>query len=62
MILCASLCFPEDSLNTIFEEIKQVHLQPFYMENFGKGTVDMPVAETVLNQVLCLPMHYDVTK
>jgi dTDP-4-amino-4,6-dideoxygalactose transaminase len=38
------------------------HLQPFYMQNFGTGIGDLPVAEKVLNQVLCLPMHYEVTE
>jgi dTDP-4-amino-4,6-dideoxygalactose transaminase len=38
------------------------HLQPFYMEKFGTGFGDMPVAERVLNQVLCLPIHYEITK
>jgi perosamine synthetase len=38
------------------------HLQPFYMNNFGTRLGDMPVAEKVLNQVLCLPMHYEITK
>ena len=32
------------------------------MENFGTEMGDMPVAETVLNQLLCLPMHQEVTK
>ena len=38
------------------------HLQPFYMENFGTKMGDFPVAEKVLNKVLCLPMHYGITK
>ena len=38
------------------------HLQPFYMQNFGTQMGDLPVAETVLNKVLCLPMHYGITK
>ena len=38
------------------------HLQPFYMQNFGTKMGDLPVAETVLNKVMCLPMHYAVTK
>ena len=38
------------------------HLQPFYMNTFGTKMGDFPVAETVLNKVLCLPMHYAVTK
>ncbi len=38
------------------------HLQPFYMENFGTKKGDLPIAETVLNKVLCLPMHCGLTK
>ncbi len=38
------------------------HLQPFYMENFGSRMGDLPVSETVLNKVMCLPMHYEITK
>ncbi|MCL4430363.1 MAG: DegT/DnrJ/EryC1/StrS family aminotransferase, partial [Chloroflexi bacterium] len=38
------------------------HLQPFYMENFGAKQGDLPTSERVLKQVLCLPMHYGVTK
>jgi len=38
------------------------HLQPFYMENFGTKIGDLPVAERVLNKVLCLPMHCGLTK
>jgi perosamine synthetase len=38
------------------------HLQPFYMENFGTKIGDFPVAETVLNKVICLPMHCGLTK
>lgn len=38
------------------------HLQPFYMETFGTRMGDLPVAERVLKKVLCLPMHYGVTK
>ncbi|MCL5949558.1 MAG: DegT/DnrJ/EryC1/StrS family aminotransferase, partial [Candidatus Bathyarchaeota archaeon] len=38
------------------------HLQPFYMENFGTREGDLPTSERVLKQVLCLPMHYSVTK
>jgi|WetSurMetagenome_2_1015567.scaffolds.fasta_scaffold70878_2 perosamine synthetase len=38
------------------------HLQPFYMQNYGTKEGDFPTAERVLKQVLCLPMHYCVTK
>lgn len=38
------------------------HMQPYYMQNFGTGIGDFPVAETVLNKVLCLPMHYCITQ
>ncbi len=38
------------------------HLHPFYMETFGTKEGDFPVAEQVLKQVLCLPLHYGVTK
>jgi perosamine synthetase len=37
------------------------HLHPFYLEKFAlKGK--LPVAEFVLNQVLCLPMHVGLTE
>jgi dTDP-4-amino-4,6-dideoxygalactose transaminase len=32
------------------------------MENYGTAMGDLPVAEKILNQVLCLPMHYEITK
>jgi dTDP-4-amino-4,6-dideoxygalactose transaminase len=32
------------------------------METFGTRMGDLPVAERVLKKVLCLPMHYGVTK
>ena len=38
------------------------HLQPFYKENFGTREGDLPASERVLKQVLCLPMHYGITK
>ncbi len=38
------------------------HLQPFYMETFGTRMGDLPTAERVLKQVLCLPMHCGVTE
>jgi perosamine synthetase len=38
------------------------HLHPYYMETYGTKMGDFPVAEGVLKQVLCLPMHYGVTK
>lgn len=33
------------------------HLQLFYKEHFGTREGDLPVAESVLRRVLCLPMH-----
>lgn len=38
------------------------HLQPFYMKNFGTRKGDLPVSEKVLRKVLCLPMHYGITR
>jgi perosamine synthetase len=38
------------------------HMQPFYMQNYGTKEGDFPVAECILKQVICLPMHYGVTK
>lgn len=38
------------------------HLQPYYMETFGSCVGDLPIAERVLKQVMCLPMHYLLTK
>jgi dTDP-4-amino-4,6-dideoxygalactose transaminase len=37
------------------------HLHPFYRENFGCKEGDMPVSESVLKSVLCLPMHPSLT-
>ncbi len=39
-----------------------VHLHPYYRETFGTKEGDQPNAERVLPQVLCLPMHYGITK
>ncbi len=37
------------------------HLQPYYLENYShKG--EFPVAEAVLQKVLCLPMHVNLTQ
>jgi dTDP-4-amino-4,6-dideoxygalactose transaminase len=33
------------------------HLHPYYVENFGCKEGDLPVSESVLKSVLCLPMH-----
>ena len=38
------------------------HLHPFYKENFGTREGDLPVAEKVLQKVLCLPMHVGITE
>ncbi len=38
------------------------HLQPYYQQTFGTRLGDLPTAEQVLKQVICLPMHYDVTR
>jgi perosamine synthetase len=38
------------------------HLQPFYIKTFGSQRGHFPIAESVLNQVLCLPMHYNITR
>ncbi len=38
------------------------HLHPYYRETFGTKEGDLPTAERVLKQVLCLPMHYGVTQ
>jgi dTDP-4-amino-4,6-dideoxygalactose transaminase len=38
------------------------HLHPYYMETYGTRMGDMPSAERVLKQVMCLPMHYQLTK
>jgi dTDP-4-amino-4,6-dideoxygalactose transaminase len=38
------------------------HLHPFYKKNFGTRKGDLPTAEKVLAKVLCLPMHYDITR
>jgi perosamine synthetase len=38
------------------------HLHPWYKENFGTRQGEFPVSETVLKQVLCLPIHPGITK
>jgi dTDP-4-amino-4,6-dideoxygalactose transaminase len=38
------------------------HLHPWYKENFGTREGDFPVSESVLKQVLCLPMHMGITQ
>jgi len=38
------------------------HLHPYYMTTYGTKMGDHPTAERVLKQVLCLPMHYSLTK
>ena len=36
------------------------HLHPYYKKTFGTREGDFPVAERVLRQVLCLPIHVDL--
>ncbi|MCL5877792.1 MAG: DegT/DnrJ/EryC1/StrS family aminotransferase [Candidatus Bathyarchaeota archaeon] len=38
------------------------HLHPYYKETYGTRAGDLPTAERVLPQVMCLPMHCGVTK
>ncbi len=38
------------------------HLHPWYKANLGTHEGDLPVSETVLKQVLCLPMHPGLTE
>ena len=38
------------------------HLQPVFVEILGSRMDHLPVAESALNKVLCLPMHYCITK
>ena len=38
------------------------HLHPWYKKNFGTREGDFPVSESVLKQVLCLPMHLGITQ
>ena len=38
------------------------HLHPWYQQNFGTHEGDLPISETVLKKVLCLPMHLGVTE
>lgn len=38
------------------------HLHPWYRANLGTREGDLPVSETVLKQVLCLPMHPGLTE
>ena len=38
------------------------HLQPFYMQEFGFKVGNFPIAEQVLNKVMCLPMHCEITQ
>ena len=33
-----------------------IHLQPYYKENFGYKEGDFPIAENILNRVICLPL------
>jgi perosamine synthetase len=37
------------------------HLHPWYRSNFKTREGDLPVSETVLKQVLCLPIHPGIT-
>jgi perosamine synthetase len=38
------------------------HLHPWYKQNLGTREGDLPVSETLLKQVLCLPMHLGITE
>jgi dTDP-4-amino-4,6-dideoxygalactose transaminase len=38
------------------------HLHPYYRATFGTQMGDLPVAERALGQVMCLPMHYQITE
>ena len=38
------------------------HMHPFYRENFGTKEGDLPISESVLKRVICLPMHAGLGK
>lgn len=38
------------------------HLHPFYKKNFGTQKGDLPTAEKVLAEIICLPIHYNMTR
>ncbi|NIV71182.1 MAG: polysaccharide biosynthesis protein, partial [Calditrichae bacterium] len=37
------------------------HLQPFYQDRFGYTFGDFPVAENILDRIICLPIHPQLT-
>jgi perosamine synthetase len=37
------------------------HLHPYYQKTFGTGPGDFPIAESVLKQTMCLPLHCGLT-
>ncbi|MEM2129223.1 MAG: DegT/DnrJ/EryC1/StrS family aminotransferase, partial [Candidatus Bathyarchaeia archaeon] len=53
----AALLWGEYGVETGHLYYPPCHLQPFYIEHFGTREGDLPVAESVLRRVLCLPMH-----
>ena len=38
-----------------------IHLQPFYMRNYGFQTNDYPVSENFYNNVVSLPIYPDLS-
>jgi len=38
------------------------HLHPFYMKSFGTKMGDLPISESILKRVVCLPMHAGLGK
>jgi dTDP-4-amino-4,6-dideoxygalactose transaminase len=38
------------------------HLHPFYVKSFGTKMGDLPISESVLKRVVCLPMHAGLGK
>jgi perosamine synthetase len=39
-----------------------IHLQPFYVEQFGYKSGDFPVCETVAARTIALPFHHELTE
>ena len=58
----ASIMKEQYSVETGHVYYPPCHLHPYYRETFGTKEGDLPNAERVLKQVLCLPMHTALTE
>jgi len=65
--------YTRDRRDALIQELRQrgiqssnyfppIHLQPFYVEQFGHKTGDFPICEALCDRTIALPFHGDLTE